>query len=220
MPRQLALPLDLSPSFAEGDFIPDAANAAAREFLASPEAWPDRRLVLYGPAGAGKTHLAHVMAARHGWRLDRGALLRGLADLPARGWVLDDADLCPDPAALFHALNAAREAGLPLLLTGQAAPARWPFTLPDLMSRLRATTAIGIEAPSDTLLAAMLAKHLADRQIVLAPALQQLLLLHLPRDAASLREAVTALDEAALASGRLNRATVQEVLREMGDGAI
>ncbi|WP_160122762.1 P-loop NTPase family protein [Rhodovarius lipocyclicus] len=215
MPRQLALPLDLSPSFAEADFIPDAANVAAREFLAAPESWPDHRLVLFGPAGSGKTHLAHVTAARHGWRLDQGAALRGLPHLPARGWVLEDADLCPEPAALFHALNAAREARLPLLLTGQAPPSRWPFTLPDLMSRLRATTAVGLEAPSDTLLAAMLAKHLADRQLNLAPALQQLLLLHLPRDTASLRSAVARLDEAALASGRLNRATVMEALREL-----
>jgi hypothetical protein len=43
------------------------------------------------------------------------------------------------------------------------APARWPVGLPDLASRLRATVAVGIGAPSDGLLEALLAKHLNDR---------------------------------------------------------
>ena len=40
--------------------------------------------------------------------------------MPAEGWVIDDADAAPEPRALLHAMNAAREARLPLLLAARA----------------------------------------------------------------------------------------------------
>ena len=143
-----------------------------------------------------------------------GSTIRDLPPAPRSGSVIDDADMVPDPAALFHAINAAREAAQPLLLLGRAPPARWHRAPPDLVSRLRATTTAAIEEPSDALLAAVLAKQLADRQLVVAPALQSLLLLHLPRDAASVARAAALLDQAALATGRLNRATILAMLRD------
>lgn len=166
----------------------------------------------------GKTHLAHVLAAARGWSITAGVALRGLPPPPATGAVIDDADMVPEPAALFHAINAAREASLPLLLLGRAPPARWHAAPPDLVSRLRATTTAAIAEPSDALLEALLAKLLADRQLAVTPPLQAMLLLHLPRDAASLARAVARLDQAALASGRLNRATILATLRD-GSGA-
>ena len=61
---------------------------------------------------------------------------RALHELPAPartgGIALDDADAAPDETALFHLLNAAREARLPVLLAARTPPARWPVRLPDL----------------------------------------------------------------------------------------
>ena len=56
---------------------------------------------------------------------------------------IDDADTAPE-LALLHLLNAAAEAGFPVLLTGRSPPARWHIALPDLASRLRAATAVEI----------------------------------------------------------------------------
>ena len=212
-PRQLPLPLGAEPSHRAADFVGDASNADARAFLARPDAWPDGRLALHGPAGVGKTHLSHILA-QSGWAWLDGMALRGLPPPPATGTIIDDADLAPEAAALFHAINASREAGCPLLLLGRLPPARWHAAPPDLVSRLRATTTAAIAEPSDALLAALLAKHLADRQLALAPPLQSLLLLHLPRDAASIARAVALLDAAALATGRLGRSTILAVLRD------
>lgn len=161
----------------------------------------------------GKTHLARILA-QSGWAWLDGTALRGLPPPPRTGTVIDDADMVPEPTALFHAINAAREAGQPLLLLGRAPPARWHAAPPDLVSRLRATATAAIAEPSDALLAALLAKHLADRQLAVAAPLQSLLMLHLPRDAASVARAAALLDEAALASGRLTRATILAVLRD------
>lgn len=190
------------------------SNHSARAFLANAATWPDSRLALHGPAGVGKTHLAHIMAEARGWAWLDGTVLRGLPPPPATGTIIDDADMVPDPTALFHAINAAREAGHPLLLLGRTPPARWHAAPPDLVSRLRATATAEIAEPSDALLAALLSKHLADRQLAVAPALQSLLLLHLPRDAASIARAASLLDEAALATGRLTRATILAILRD------
>jgi chromosomal replication initiation ATPase DnaA len=198
MIRQLALPLDLPHAFV-GDVLPDASNAEAMAWLARTEAWPAGRLAIFGPAGVGKSHLLRQVAASRGWRVLDGPALRGV---PRPGpTVLDDADCVAEEAALFHLINACAAAGLPLLLAGRAPPARWPVALPDLASRLRATAAVGIAEPSDRLLATLLARDFAERQLRVTEAVQDWLLARLPREAAAVAEAVARLDRAALAAG-------------------
>jgi chromosomal replication initiation ATPase DnaA len=206
MMRQLALPLPVAASSDARDVIADASNEAAQSWLAKPESWPLGRLALYGDAGHGKTHLARAAATRFGWRWLDGMALRGLPAPAPQGSVIDDADCVADDAALLHLINLCAERGETLLLIGREAPARWAVRLPDLASRLRATQAVGIGAPSDAMLSALLSKFFADRQLRVDPDVQAWLLTRLPRDAASLAEAVARLDRAALGmGGRITR---------------
>ena len=215
MMRQLALPLPIAASFDARDVIADASNAAARSWLAKPEAWPLGRFALFGEAGLGKTHLARAAAARFGWRWLDGMGLRGLPAPAPQGSVIDDADCVADEASLLHLINLCAERGETLLLIGREAPARWPVRLPDLASRLRATQAVGIGAASDVMLSALLSKFFADRQLRVEPDVQAWLLTRLPRDAASLAEAVARLDHAALGmGGRITRALARLALAE------
>lgn len=196
--RQFALPLPIAASCDRADLLEDASNAEALAWLDRPETWPGARLALFGPEGVGKTHMGRAFAAQHGWRLLEGPYLRGLPPPAPGGTVLDDADAVAEEAALFHLINLCAERREGLLLIGREAPARWPVALPDLASRLRATTAVGIGRPGDALLAALLAKLFADRQLRVAPEVQAWLLARLPREAAALAEAVARLDRAAL----------------------
>ncbi|WP_439599447.1 chromosomal replication initiator DnaA [Falsiroseomonas sp.] len=213
MSLQLALPLPLQESDAAEDLIPDPSNAEALAWLEAPEGWPLRRLALHGPEGVGKSHMLHVTARRLGWRRLEGPGLTmdaALADVP--GTALDRADAAPEQA-LFHLINHAAETGAPLLLAARAPPARWPTILPDLASRLRATPAVEVARPGEGLLAALLAKHLADRQLRVEPGVQAFLLSRLPRHAAAIARAVAALDAAALAGGTpVTRALARQVL--------
>lgn len=219
MMRQLALPLPIAASFDARDVIADASNEAARLWLAKPEAWPLGRLALFGEAGLGKTHLARAAAARFGWRWLDGMGLRGLPAPAPQGSVVDDADCVADETALLHLINLCAERGETLLLIGREAPARWPIRLPDLASRLRATQAVGIGAPSDALLRALLAKFFADRQLRVEPEVQAWLLTRLPRNAASLAEAVARLDHAALGTGgRITRPLARLALGDWLEG--
>ncbi len=199
--RQFALPLALPASASRADLIEDASNAEALAWLDQPDRWPGRRLALFGPEGVGKTHMARAFAAAHRWRWLDGPALRGLQAPAGDGAVVDDADAVPDEQTLLHLLNLAAERGEGLLLVGRDPPARWPVRLPDLASRLRAVTAIGIGHPGDALLGALLAKLFADRQLRVAPEVQAWLLARLPREAAALAEAVARLDRAALVAG-------------------
>lgn len=199
---QFTLAIGRAPSFAAADFRDAPSNAEASAWLRRVPDWPGGRLAVWGETGRGKTHLLHIWASQTGAKLRRGAELHGLPDLPPNGIALDDADAAADEPALLHLLNAAGEARLPVLLAARTAPARWPVRLPDLASRLRATTAVEIGAPEDTLLRALLARLLADQQLRLPDPVQDWLVLRLPRSAAALRDAVVRLDAASLTQHR------------------
>lgn len=194
---QLPLPIFRGPQFAETDFRTAPSNAEACAWLRRTEAWPGLRLALWGDAGRGKTHLLHVWADRNGASIRRGAELGGLPEVTT-GIAIDDADTVVDAASLLHLLNAAAEAGMPVLLAARAPPARWQFGLADLASRLRAITAVEIGPPEDTLLSILLARLLAERQLRVPEPVQDWLITRLPRSGAALVDAVTRLDSAAL----------------------
>ena len=195
---QLPLPIFREPRFAEVDFRLAPSNAEACAWLGRTQEWPNRRLALWGEAGRGKSHLLHLWAGRNSGQICRGRDLLGLPAAPTAGVALDDADAIADEAALLHLLNAAGEAGLPVLLAARSPPARWPVRLPDLTSRLRAITAVEIGPPEDELLRSLLARLLADRQLRLPETVQDWLVRRLPRSAAAIGDAVRRLDVAAL----------------------
>lgn len=201
---QLSLGLALPVSWSREDFLVAAGNEAALGWLDRWPDWPNQALVLHGAAGSGKTHLAHIWAARSNARLIAPAdLAKDAVDALARQpLALDDADAGVDPVALFHLVNLMRERGQGLLLTGSLPPAQWTYTLPDLMSRLKAMPAAGIAPPDDALLAAVLVKLFSDRQLHVGEDVVRYLVPRIERSFHAARHWVAALDAAALSEGR------------------
>ncbi len=213
--KQLALPFAEVRDYATEDFCAAPSNAMARDWLARPEAWTNGRLILWGEAGCGKTHLLHVWAAAAGAEIMNGATLHGLIR-PTRAVAIDDADIVVDPRTLLHLLNAAWEEKVPVLMTSRLPPARQTIPLADLASRLRATETVEIRAPEEELLALLLTRLTADRQLNLSIPVSNFLLTHVPRTAGALREAVARLDRATLGRGiRITRQLAAEILEEM-----
>jgi chromosomal replication initiation ATPase DnaA len=214
-PKQLPLPFDETPRYAAADFVNAPSNELARNLLARPESWASSRLVLWGEAGCGKTHLAHLWAAANQAVWLDSAMLPPLAGPPAAPLAIDDADAA-DEAALLHLINAAAEAGHKVLLTAQAPPSRQNIALPDLASRLRASQAVQILPPDDELLAILLSRLAADRQLVLNLPVRNFLLTRLPRTPAAQREAIARLDHAAMAKGAaITRHLAAELLADL-----
>lgn len=203
-PAQLPLALAHLPDHSRDSFIPSPANADALALIDRWPAWPSPVVVLSGPAGSGKTHLAQIWAARAGADLLDAELLED-ARIPTAGGalVVEDVGRGPVPErALFHLMNSVAEAGAALLITSRQPAATWPVHLPDLHSRLRLATPAVLAEPDEPLLRTALTKLFADRQLLVDKAVIDYLLLRMERSMAAAVAVVEALDREALARGR------------------
>jgi chromosomal replication initiation ATPase DnaA len=217
-PRQLLLALDHAVSFARDDFLRGPSNAAALTLVERWPDWPDRIMVLVGPQGSGKSHLAAIWAETTGARVLAAKLLEQ-TDLPgalATGALVIE-DLEPaglDERALFHLINLAREERAYVLLTARTSPAGFPMTIRDLQSRLRALPIVALAPPDDELLRSLIVKLAADRQLAIDEPLVNYLANRIERSFVAAHAAVVRLDEEAMRQHRpVTRALAGEIFR-------
>lgn len=215
--RQLALDLPHAESFRRDDFLESPSNKTALALVDRWPEWPSRVALIVGPRGSGKSHLATIWAERTGARIVAGSGL-ARAEVPAQlaTAALVVEDVAPgriDEAALFHLFNLAREDEAYLLLTSSQRIDGVGFTLPDLVSRLRAIPSVTLSAPDDALLSAVLVKLFSDRQLAIDEGVIAYILPRMERSLASARELVARLDRAALSKGRaVTRQLASELL--------
>ncbi|WP_420960035.1 DnaA regulatory inactivator HdaA [Brucella sp. IR073] len=219
MPRQLPLALGHEPGYGREDLIVAASNRAAVDIIDRWPNWLSPVVVLAGPAGSGKTHLAAI------WKAASDAAILDIADLGpdaiekanAGPVLIDDIGTAPfNETGLFHLINAVRQAGTSLLMTSRSRPANWPLTLPDLASRMKAVTVVEISEPDDELLSAVIYKLFADRQVAVEPPLVAYLVSRIERSLSTANRVVDRLDHAALEQKcRITRTLAASVLAEM-----
>lgn len=214
-PSQIALDLGHRTARSREDFLVTGANAEA---VAAVDRWPDWGapfLLLVGPPGSGRTHLASVWAERAEAVFIAPRMLgdHRFADrVPSV--VVDDADdPARDEAGLFHLLNAAQAGGSGVMLTAATPPGAWGVRLPDLASRLRLAAIASLAPPDDALLAGVIAKLFADRQVEIDASLVQFILRRVERSLPAVARAVETLDRAALeGKTRITRSLAASVL--------
>src|ERR1700740_1366794 len=80
-PTQLALALDHAESLAREDFLSGPSNESALALIERWPDWPSRAVLLRGPEGSGKSHLAAIWARAAGARMLSPRTLEG-ADVP------------------------------------------------------------------------------------------------------------------------------------------
>jgi chromosomal replication initiation ATPase DnaA len=216
---QLAFDLPSAEAMTREDFFVAPSNALALQTVEGWRDWPGRKLLLIGPDGAGKTHLAQVWAAMTGAAVLPGDQLGAVdvASLSGRAVVVEDAErVGPAEAQLFHLHNLVTATDA-LLLTARTPPRDWGLQLPDLISRMQATAIAQLDGPDDALLSAVLVKLFADRQVAVPATLIPYLVSRMPRSIGAARGLVAALDAAALAAGRpINRKLAGEMLDRLG----
>lgn len=200
MAEQLTFDLPAGVALTAGDFFVSEANAAAYVLVTHVDSWPERKLVLTGPEGSGKSHLARVFATNEDAIVIQADTLTGDMTRPKKPVVIENVEglSTSGETAMFHLHNHMREAGLPLLITARSAPSRWNISLPDLASRMQATTPTVIGDPDDDLLTAIIMKLFADRQIMPSPKLPSFLAARIERSFKAAADIVGAMDEASL----------------------
>lgn len=218
-PRQLAFALPHAESLGRDDFLEGPANSAGLTLVDSWPDWPNRIMLLVGPEGSGKSHLAAIWAEQAGARQTAAHVLTA-EEVPAAlaTGALVVEDLKPaafDERALFHLLNLAREDAAFVLITTREQPSSLQVELRDLRSRLRAIPAVSLLPPDDQLFRALIVKFCADRQLIVDESVVSLLANRIERSYAAARQAVELVDTEALRLGRpITRALAAELLRD------
>lgn len=212
---QLALDLRHRAAMGREDFLVSPSNADAVAWVDKWPDWPGPALVLFGPAGCGKTHLGQV------WRKQTNAeLFDPTADAdfsqPAGPVFVDAPDDPRCDERIFHLYNAAAAAGTHLLVTTRTPPTRWEKRLPDLKSRLGAVPNIRIHAPDETLITAVMVKMFADQQMDVGVDVLNYLVNRMDRSFETARILVERLNNVSLAARRgITVPLARQVLEEI-----
>ena len=221
-PRQLPLDLAHAEGRSRDDLVVSIANADAVSLIDRWPDWPAPVVVLAGPAGSGKSHLGAIWREMAAARPLSQEILGGEAvEAAAAGPVfIDDADAGGlDETGLFHVINAVRGAGTHLMLTARRFPGAWGIRLPDLASRLKAAATVEIREPDDVLLAGVITKLFADRQVEVEPHVVQYLVRRIERSLSTAIRVVERLDAIALEQqSRITRAMAAETVSALDEG--
>lgn len=224
LPRQLPFTLVHGEGRSRDDLVITAANEHAVSLIENWPNWPAPVMVLAGPAGSGKTHLAEIWCAEAGaTRVEPEAIGAAAIHAAEEGPVLienaDTPDL--DQTGLFHLINAVKGARTHLLLTARRFAGAWGVELPDLASRLRAAASVEINEPDDMLLAGVIVKLFADRQVTIEPHVVQFLVRRMERSLSAACGIVALIDHMAMErKTRITRGLAAEAaaMFEQGQG--
>ncbi|MBL6933172.1 MAG: DNA replication protein [Rhodospirillales bacterium] len=228
-PAQLVLNFNHRPALTGDDFLVTPCNENAVSWIDRFPDWPSIAMVIHGPVGCGKSHLAQVFLAKSGAvNISSTDLLEKAPPALLDGFsacLLDDLDRAFEgndkaelEVALLHLYNTALENGVSMMMTAATPPARWPLSLADLSSRLKTATVTQIGSPDDSLLAAVLVKQFADRQLKVDSDVVAFVQARIERSFDALGQFVDATDKLAMAEKR--RITVplaRRVLQELNE---
>ncbi|AIC26687.1 chromosomal replication initiator/regulator protein [Rhizobium etli bv. mimosae str. IE4771] len=218
--EQLSLLFSHDAASGRDDLLISERLAAAVSIVDAWPEWPSPVVVLAGPVGSGKSHLARIWSELSGAVSIHPELGSDAAVAAAAGPVLfEDADRQGfDDNALFHVINSVRENGTSLLITSRLWPMSWPVQLPDLRSRLKAATVVEIGEPDEALLSQVIVKLFADRQLYIDDKLVLYIVNRMERSLNAAQTIVDRLDRLALSRGtKITRSLAAEVLNELGN---
>ncbi|MDR3326486.1 MAG: DNA replication protein [Rhodospirillaceae bacterium] len=198
---QLSFDFGSHTRFTDIDFLVAKNNIMAHNLILRWPMWSEFALCLCGPAGCGKSHLANIHCKRsNGILLSANELY--IDEIPRlinyQSIIVEDVDKGVDEVALFHLFNLLNETDRFLLLTGACVPVRWNIDLPDLRSRLLTISTVTINHPDDDLLAALLIKLFADRQLYIDVDVLKFILTHMERSFDVARRFVATIDSLSL----------------------
>jgi len=220
------IPLDLStePASCREDLIESSANQTAIAMIDAWPNWPGSVVILAGPVGSGKSHIANawlnMVSGEKSKCVDVSRNLDPLIASAEAGkciLVEDAGEKLVDETSLFHLINAVREASTHCLITSRTWPAEWKVTLPDLISRLKAAQLVELEEPDDELLKMVMFKLFSDRQLLVDEKVIDFCVLRMERSLGSAGKLVAAIDAEALSrKSAITRATASKALNAVG----
>ena len=193
------------------DFMVSTCNREAFEMIEAWPHWLTSGLIIYGPHGCGKSHLAHLFADKVRYNFPQSSpvaileasriKMRSVARIAAENRSIVIENLTPkvDTEALFHLFNLYNVPDRYMLWTAAEAPSRMHFALKDLQSRLNMLPSIAINEPDDVMMQTLVVKLFADRQLMISPEILEYIVLHARRSFSYMRDLVEEIDAVSLA---------------------
>lgn len=204
--RQLILDIrpDSPPTF--GNYLPGSNLEACDALRAAADGRPTEAVIyLWGPPGAGKTHLLRAVAesAKTGRRAHYVRAGEPLPEAPFGLLAVDDVQALGEAGqiALFDRINAAREGQGVVVAAGDAAPIRLALR-PDLTSRLSWGLVFALLPLDDENKLMAITERAKARGMDLPREVARYLLSHCRRDLPNLLALVDALDAYSLSLKR------------------
>jgi len=175
--KQLALPLSFRNVKNHSNFILNKVNEVALSLI---DEFNDIKkfkkkfnfpvLILYGPPGSGKTHLAYIYK-----EITNAKFIKKLSNINldevklGKSFIFDDFDKIEslDENFFIHFFNEISVNLGSLLITTSKPPNEINFSLSDLESRINSCISTKIELPDDDFLFSILVKELSDKKIFL-----------------------------------------------------
>ena len=229
-PEQYLFNWPTNEKFAQANFLSSLSNEKAVKLI---DKWPnwDRgnenfyALIIYGPAGCGKTHLSYVWSDISKARTITAKQLIAHEFLESKNlvFIFDDIDrYISEPAiqeAFLHLFNWTKEQGGYLLLTATKRPKEWGVSLKDLSSRLLSLETVQIKTPDDYLLRAVIIKQFFDLQITLSDDVLNYMMPRIERSFNGVRQLVKNIDKLSrIEKKKISIAMVRRVIGLDNDG--
>ncbi len=209
--RQTAFSFSAKKDMGKEDFMVSECNKTAFMMIDAWPNWNSFGLIIYGPKGCGKTHLAHIFSdklctnSKKPLRIPfydcKQINLKNIERIcnSSDAIVIENIQANTNQEALFHLFNHFQEKGKYMLLTAEIAPTRISFSLKDLQSRLCLLPVAEIKEPDDTMLRALIVKLFYDRQLIISPEILEYIINNSERSFAFIEKLVKEIDEISLA---------------------
>jgi len=211
---QLALQLPgRAPDYSKEAFLISNSNENAWRAAESWQASNEPSLILCGPPGSGKTHLAHLLAST----VERYFEAPDVADdATVSGVIAIDNLPASDPKAFLNRLKEITDAGNRVVLAGGGHPGEWALGLKDLQTRLEAMPRAVLGEPDEDLIRAVIAKGFRDRQLAVPKSVVDYAAPRLPRTFAAAHAFVSAADKASLtAKKKISIKLAQKIIENL-----
>ncbi len=192
------------------NFFISKSNELAVNVVKNWKEWPTKKLLLIGPPGSGKSHLAEF------WAEEVGADKISIGDIgdfdivrlsEKRGLLIDNIDKLATLSfthqriveeKLFYLLNLTMQTSCYFMMTSSTALSSWGLKLPDAISRLKTGVTAELFPPDDKLLVAVMLKQFDDKQIKVSPEFISFVSKRISRSFDSIREFVDLIDKLSL----------------------
>lgn len=183
-------------AYGHESFIVSDCNRDAYVLIESTHTWQQPFQLIYGASSCGKSHLLKLWQNAIGATEITNDTIQHT--FSGNSFIIDDVDHLHNEKALFHCLNHLKERGGYALMSASTHPSQFPFTLPDLVSRLKAITCTAIMEPDDLLLYQIFTKAFAERQLHVGDEVVHFLVSRIERSFNDVLQCVQRIDQAAL----------------------